>query len=271
MWGTDPCRCGLTCIRGENSLDEDMKRFFNLFQESTFEGSRAAARKMKKIAKRQTKHNQKFLFFHSLHFLIRSDSEMLSWPNSPLLVLLQLVDPNVLFGGEDSSLTPLDDVSFLADAFDYSTHEKQLILAKQLIEHGANVNAVSIPDGRTPLHKACFSGNVTNLDFVELLLEAGADPNAQDHLGTTPLVGTIPNAHGAAEFLLSWPTTDVNITMRSGASFLDAVRRAVEYFSDKVARRDNPDRMQYQFQLHQWDMVEWMLEDRGVVDTGITT
>jgi hypothetical protein len=74
-------------------------------QGSTFEESRAAARKMKKIAKRQTKHNQKFLLFHSLRFLVRSsDKEMLSWPNSPLLVMLQFVDPSVLSGDEDAAL-----------------------------------------------------------------------------------------------------------------------------------------------------------------------
>jgi hypothetical protein len=32
----------------------------------------------------------------------------------------------------------------LADPSNFSTHENQLILAKQLIEHGANGNAVSI-------------------------------------------------------------------------------------------------------------------------------
>ena len=47
-------------------------------------------------------------------------------------------------------------------------------------------------------------GNVTNLDFVELLLETGADPNAQDHLGLTPLMCTIEVAPGAAKFLLNW-------------------------------------------------------------------
>jgi hypothetical protein len=45
----------------EHLHDEDGKRFLKLFEESTFEGSRAAARKMKKIAKRQTKYNKKFL------------------------------------------------------------------------------------------------------------------------------------------------------------------------------------------------------------------
>jgi hypothetical protein len=72
----------------EQSLGEDAKRFFKLFTESTFEGSRAAAKKMKEFAKRQIKHNQRFLLFHSLHFLIRFNSDMLSWPNSPLLVML---------------------------------------------------------------------------------------------------------------------------------------------------------------------------------------
>jgi hypothetical protein len=82
-------------------LDE---RFFKIFEESTFEGSQAAAQKMKTYARRQTKYNQTFLLFHSLRFLIQSDSEMLSWPNSPLLVLFQFFDPNVLSGDEDESM-----------------------------------------------------------------------------------------------------------------------------------------------------------------------
>jgi hypothetical protein len=88
----------------ERSLDEEGRRFFKLFEESTFEGSRAAARKMRKIAKRQTKKFQKCLLFHSLYFLVRSDSEMLSWPNSPLLIMLHFVDPNLLSGDEDAPL-----------------------------------------------------------------------------------------------------------------------------------------------------------------------
>jgi hypothetical protein len=165
----------------ERLMDEHARRFFKLFQESTFEGSQAAARKMKAFANMQTKHIQKCLLFLSLRILARCDSKMLAWPNSPLLVMLQFVDPNVLSGDEDAPLgedearqTPLHDLAGLADASDYSTHVNQLILAKQLID--ANVNAVSIPQGGTPLHNACFSFFVTNLDFFEILLEAGADP-----------------------------------------------------------------------------------------------
>jgi hypothetical protein len=109
--------------RNERGLeeDEDCKQFFKLFEESTFEGRRAAAQKMKKYAKRQTKQNQMDLLSHSLHILIRSELEMLSWPNSPLLVLLKFVDHNVLFGGENAPqegrnrTTPLHDLAELAD------------------------------------------------------------------------------------------------------------------------------------------------------------
>jgi hypothetical protein len=166
--------------------------------------------------------------------------------NSPLLVLLQFVDPNVLSWREDVPLpegqtraTLLHSLANLADSSDFSIHEMQLILAKELIERGATFNAVSIPGGRTPFHNACNWSNVTNLDFVEFLLEAGADPNAQDHLGLTPLMCTTTLAPGAVKFLLNWPTTDVNITTRSGASFLARVRNAANYFSDKVARPDD--------------------------------
>jgi hypothetical protein len=254
----------------EHLHDGDDKRFFKLFQESTFERSQAAAREMKTIARRQTKHNQKFLLFHSFYLLVRSDSEMLSWPNSPLLVLLQFVDPNVLTGDEDAPVqeggtrcTLLHHLTDLASPRNYSTHQNQLILAKQLIEHGANVNTVSLPHGLTPLHLACYADVVTNLDFVELLLEAGADPNAQDNLGATPLMYTMPDAPGAAKFLLNWPTTDANITIRFGASFLAGVRSLITAFSDKVALPDNPEQIEHQFLLQQWIKIEEMLVERA--------
>jgi ankyrin repeat protein len=195
---------------------------------------------------------------HSLCFLIRSsNSEMLSWPNnSPLLVMLQFVDPNIMSRDEHGPLqegqvreTPLHQLALLADPFDYSTHVNQVILAKQLIEHGADVNGVSNPHSKSPLHSACYSGNVTNLDLVEYLLEEGADPNAQDYSGSTLLMYTIPNAPGAAKFLLNRPTTA---------------------FSVKVARPDNPEQVQDQFLIQQWTVIEEMLEERGAVDTNVT-
>jgi ankyrin repeat protein len=99
-------------------------------------------------------------------------------------VWLQCVDLNVLFGEQlQGSEMPLQYLACRAHPSEYSTHENQLILAKQLIEHGANVNTVS--NGETLLHIACSGRNVTNLDFIELLLEEGADPNAQNSIGYT--------------------------------------------------------------------------------------
>jgi ankyrin repeat protein len=158
----------------------------------------------------------------------------------------------------------------LTDHSDYSTHQNQLFLAKQLIERGANVNAVSIPQVITPLHKACYAGNVSNLDFVELLLEKDADPNVQDHIGKTPLMYTTPDAPGAAKFLLNWPTTDANIKTQSGQSFLERVRSTITIFSDQIALPDNPDRIKEKFVLQQWRGIEEMLLERGAHDTGIT-
>jgi hypothetical protein len=244
----------------KQNLDQGKKRFFELFEKSTFEGSRAAAQKMTKFSKKLTKSNQEALLMQSLRFLVRSsNSEMLSWPNSPLLVALQFIDTNVLIGNEVSRFTLLHHLAKLADTFDYTTHENQLNLAKQLIERGANVNAVSIPNGLTPLHYACYTFNVTNLDFVELILKAGADPNAEKFPGQTPLMCTTPNAPGAAKYLLNWPTTDADITTRSGVSFLDDVRFTITDISFNVALPDNPERVQDQFQLQQWREIEEML------------
>ena len=67
----------------KNEFNDDVRRFFNLFTESTFEGRQAAAKEMRKIVQPQNTQNQKFLLFHSFCILVRSDWEMLSWPNSP--------------------------------------------------------------------------------------------------------------------------------------------------------------------------------------------
>jgi hypothetical protein len=85
---------------------------------------------------------------------------------------------------------------------------------------------------------------------------------------------TIPEAPGAAKFLLNWPTADANITMRSGASFLAEVRKAVENFSDQITHPDHPDnpnKIQHRFLLQQWREIEEMLVERGAADTGIPT
>ena len=60
-----------------------------------------------------------------------------------------------------------------------------------LIESGADVNRVStaeechgLPDGSTPLH---FATDEDQLDCLNILLAAGADPNIANEVGQTPL------------------------------------------------------------------------------------
>jgi hypothetical protein len=188
-------------------------------------------------------------------------------------MLLQFFGPNVSFlprNEHASRGTLLHLLAYLADPSDYLTHENQVILGRQLIEHGANVYAVSHPEDQTPLHRACYSSTTTNLDFIQLLLENGADPNTQDQKGMTPLMYTIKMAPGAAKFLLEWPTTNVNITTSSGASFLAWVRGALKHFSDQIALPDNATRATHKFLYHQWCEIEKMLVEREDVDTGIT-
>lgn len=56
--------------------------------------------------------------------------------------------------------------------------------AKWLIRRGVDVNAKA-PDGRTALHYAAWQG--VRADYVEALIEAGADREARDADGKTPL------------------------------------------------------------------------------------
>jgi hypothetical protein len=119
---------------------------------------------------------------------------------------------------------------------------------------------VLIPHSKTPFHNACFAGNVTNLDFIEYLHEVGADPNARDCLWKTPLFYTYPHAPGAAKFLLNWPTTDANLSSRSGVSFLAGVREVIPTdICDQIALPGDPERVHLLLLLQQWREIDDMV------------
>jgi hypothetical protein len=250
--------------------EDEFEQFFKLFRESRPGGRRTAAQEMKQIARRlgdREKHDWMLL---SMRILVSVDSDRLKWHSSPLLVLLECMDPtalslNELTGWLAGMTNP--DAYPEADAHHFSAH--QLILAEQLFEYGVDLND-EIATRETSLNIACHSDLVTNLEFIYLLLQHGADPNAMDQEGQTPLARTIQYAPSAAKVVIEWPTTNVNIVNQSGVSMLAIVRHLISEIAVKVdTSHENSRRAQDAFLLEQWREVENMLVEKGTSDTSI--
>lgn len=67
-------------------------------------------------------------------------------------------------------------------------------VAQVLLRHGADPNVADSSTGATPLHDAARTGF---LDTVQLLVEAGADPQAEDREGRSP--GDVARQNGHAD------------------------------------------------------------------------
>jgi ankyrin repeat protein len=102
-----------------------------------------------------------------------------------------------------------------------------------------------------------------------LLLDHGANPNAKNSNGDTPLHCTMGNAPGAAKFLLTYSDkTDSDILMNDGRSFLAVVRRSITQGTDIARHPRNPHPETMLFQLKQLEEVEKLLVERGALDSG---
>lgn len=105
-------------------------------------------------------------------------------------------------------------------------HESVLFsfdISKTLLKHGANVNARDIY-GQTPLH-ICMSFFNTH-KTAELLLNNKADINIQNDQGTTALHKAVKNGDIKKIHLLLTHNADVSITTNKGETALDYVQKA---------------------------------------------
>jgi hypothetical protein len=231
---------------------------------------------MKKVLLKESRLNRQVILFRSFSILSQLPSEMLKLPTSPLKVALQFVDASVMSCpgpnmDDGFGIAPLHCLAQLSDPSKEDTLENQCILAKQLIEAGANVNAHAQRNlgNSTPLYTACFSANCTNLDYIQLLLDHGANPNTKNSEGVTPLHHTVPGAPGAAKFLLTYSDkTDPDILTNDGRSFLAMVRSSIAEGKAEARLPDNPEKEIMFFQVKQLQEVETLLVERGALDCG---
>ncbi len=101
---------------------------------------------------------------------------------------------------------------------------------KRAIEAGADVNAKN-DDGRTPLHLAAY-GNSKKI--MDTLIAAGADVNAKDNHGDTPLYGAVrSNSKESMDALLA-AGVDVNSRDNNG---LTPLNLAVDYLLTKAMKK----------------------------------
>lgn len=117
----------------------------------------------------------------------------------------------------------LNDPTLAAENF-RKANEYKIANTTQLLGQGADVNATDY-DGRTPLHSAAARDSV---DVVRILLDAGADVNVQNNAGETPLYDAVRNAtEGALGItqLLRERGADPTIPTTKGHSALRFVSR----------------------------------------------
>eukprot|EP00588_Corethron_pennatum_P023475 CAMPEP_0194340174 /NCGR_PEP_ID=MMETSP0171-20130528/85453_1 /TAXON_ID=218684 /ORGANISM="Corethron pennatum, Strain L29A3" /LENGTH=256 /DNA_ID=CAMNT_0039105019 /DNA_START=133 /DNA_END=903 /DNA_ORIENTATION=+ len=148
--------------------------------------------------------------------------------------------------------------------------KNQVIIGRQLILAGCNVNARCGKNLKkmTVLHKACHSSTHTNLEFIKLLLDSGADPNARNSFGETPIMYTLDFSAGAAKFLLQYSNrTDPNIFTSVGSSFLACLRKSIKA---RKARTNPSDKQRDRYLVQQLVDLEAMLVERGAIDNGKT-
>ena len=82
-----------------------------------------------------------------------------------------------------------------------AAHEGAVVAGRWLLDHGADVNARDAAGG-TPLHAAAGAWWNESAEFVAMLLAAGGDPGARDARGRTPRDLAVDRGYAASADLL---------------------------------------------------------------------
>lgn len=115
--------------------------------------------------------------------------------------------------------------------------DKSTGIITNLLMQGAAINARTDRTGESSLHLAA---RYARADAAKILLEAGADPNAQDCTGRTPLHTSVSaDAQGVFQILLRNRSTNLNARMNCGTTpMILAVRLAIERMVEDLINTD---------------------------------
>jgi ankyrin repeat protein len=102
-----------------------------------------------------------------------------------------------------------------------------------LLEQGLDANYIGPEDGKTPLHLAAMMGNLSN---IQVLLQAGANPNALDHGGHSPEMRAIMQGHAlAAGMIVEHNTSNTrNTDVIARDTMLPKIPDSQQSLSDKI-------------------------------------
>ncbi|KAK3879252.1 hypothetical protein Pcinc_016163 [Petrolisthes cinctipes] len=161
----------------------------------------------------------------------RKNQGFLQLVGQQLMPTVETGDVDVLVEWLDWGLSPDTKGNLHWSILHHACARGHLNIVSLLIERGANVNAED-SNRTSPLHTACFYGHQR---IVQLLLDSGANVNAQDGRGNTPLYSSIEGSHSVIINLLLDHGADTTLANMEGHLFTHLVNeylvRAVHSFS----------------------------------------